>query len=82
MVVILAGDLTSLGVCTKNAVPNSAEAEIVIGIMDDLNEPVAGTFIDLVQGQLDVICYISEEKRGVLGHPLRAIVIDHKVVPP
>ena len=81
VLVLLAMVSALFGACAKEAAPASPEAkgEIVIGILDDLSGPTASTCSAHKDGTLDAIRYINEEKGGILGHQLRAIVIDCKM---
>jgi branched-chain amino acid transport system substrate-binding protein len=71
------------GACSKDAVPETpveeTKDEITIVILDDFSGPAAALCTNYKVGSLDCIRYINEEKGGILGHPLKAIVIDHKM---
>jgi ABC-type branched-subunit amino acid transport system substrate-binding protein len=66
--------------CAQKVAPSeSAKGEIVVGIIEDLSGPSGGMGTPAVAGMTDCIRYINEEKGGVSGHPLRAIVVDNKM---
>jgi len=70
--------------CVPKEVPTD-EAEqipkgkIVIGILDDLSGPTAGTCTAYKDGLEACIRYINEEQGGISGHQVEAIVIDTKM---
>lgn len=67
------------GACAKKApAPEEAKGEILIGILDDFSGMTASVGSAFRDGTLDCIRYINEEKGGIKGHQLRAIVVDHK----
>ena len=76
LVVVLA-----TGACAKQVAPpeEMPKGEIVVGIMDDYSGPMAGMCVADGAGRKDAIRYINEKRGGILEHPLRAIVIDHKM---
>ena len=55
------------------------KGEIVIGILDDLSGPASDNMLPRMEGTIDCIRYLNEENQGVLGHPIRAVVIDYKM---
>jgi len=66
--------------CKKEAAPApEPKGEIVIGILDDFTAFGAGICTSIAQGQKDAIRYLNEESGGIDGHPLKAIVVDHKM---
>jgi len=67
--------------CAKQeaSLPQEVKGEIVIGLLDDLSGPIAGQGVPYTNGSTDAIRYINEEKGGILGHPLRGILVDHKM---
>lgn len=73
--------LPLVGACVTQETPpvEGPKGEIVIGILEDLSGPLGGIFMEQTTGELDCIRYINEERGGVLGHPLKAIVIDHRM---
>ena len=83
ILVLLAMVSALFGACAQEASqPPTTEApkgEIVIGVLDDYSGPLAGQGILYRDGLQDCIRYINEEKGGIQGHPLRAIVIDFKM---
>lgn len=82
MFIVLVALLVALA-CAKEAAAPSPQAEepkgeIVIGILDDFSNILASLCSQQTDGRLDAIRYINEEKGGILGHPLKSMVIDHK----
>lgn len=71
--------LPVIGGCAKQAVPEQPKGEITIGILDDLSGPLAGVCGPRKDGVVDAVRYINEEKGGILGHPLKTIIVDHKM---
>ena len=69
--------------CARETTPPEPGAEpkgeIVIGFLDDLSGPTGGITTPTVDGEKDAIRYVNEEMGGILGHPLRTIVIDYKM---
>jgi len=70
--------------CAKEAAAPSPQAEepkgeIVIGMLEDLSGPLAGGSNAWVGGISDCLRYINEKKNGILGHPIKNIVVDHKM---
>jgi len=68
-------------VACKQQVPPAPEVkgEIVIGHLEGLTGPLAGTGIPYTDGVQDAVRYINEEKGGIQGYKLRSLVIDHKM---
>jgi len=68
-------------VACKQQVPPAPEVkgEIVIGHLEGLSGPLAGTGIPYTDGGQDAIMYLNEDKGGIQGYKLRSIVIDHKM---
>lgn len=58
---------------------DTVKGEIVIGILEDLSGPLAGTMRPQVDGNLDAWRYINEEKDGILGHSVRPVVVDFRM---
>ena len=84
MVVLVLVVVSALfGACATEAVPaipaENQKGEIVIGVLDALSGAMAATYVEQIDGELDGIRYINEEKGGILGHPLKGVVIDHKM---
>jgi branched-chain amino acid transport system substrate-binding protein len=76
--------LTTLPILTTCATKETSQEgkgkeEIVIGLLDDLSGPLAGTVFPRTEGMADCVRYLNEEKGGILGHPLRIITIDYKM---
>jgi branched-chain amino acid transport system substrate-binding protein len=75
--------LPVIGACAQKAAPvapgEKAKGEIIIGLLDDYSGPMGAVNSPTREGYEDCIRYINEEQGGILGHPLRAIVIDHKM---
>jgi len=72
--------LSLFGACVKQApAPEEPKGEILIGILDDLSGPTAVQGISFKDGVVDCIRYLNEEKGGIQGYTLRAIIVDHKL---
>ena len=70
------------GACAQQTKPQDEQpkGDIVIGIFDDFSGPLAGSgAVPYKDALLIGVRYINEEQGGILGHQLRAIVIDNKV---
>lgn len=76
---ILALLLSPVAGCAKSEVAEETKGDITIGILDDLSGPMAGTASAFVDGELDGIKYLNEERSGIKGYPLRPTVIDFKM---
>jgi len=81
LVPLLIVSLLFSSACAKEVVPKESrtKGEIAVGIFDDLSGPGAGLSSDYVEGYQDALRYFNEEKGGISGHPLEAIVADHKM---
>jgi branched-chain amino acid transport system substrate-binding protein len=71
--------IPALGGCAKRAAPEAAKGEVIIGITDDFSGPMAGVYGPRKDGEVDAIRYINEDKGGIVGHQIRAIVVDNKM---
>jgi len=76
---ILALLISPVGGCAKSEVAEETKGDIIIGILDDLSGPMAGTASAFVDGELDGIKYLNEARRGIDGYTLRPTVIDFKM---
>ena len=72
-----------LGGCKQAEVADSdtEKGEIIVGYLEDLSGPGAATFGPQTDGGLDAFRYMNEEQDGILGHPVRPVVIDFKMDP-
>ena len=70
-----------LGGCKQAEVvdTDAGKGEIVVGYLEDLSGPLAATVGPQKDGGLDAFRYMEEEKGGILGHPVRTVVIDFKM---
>lgn len=68
-----------LAACAQQEAEPAQQDEIVIGILEDFSGVTAGILSLAVEGEKDAMRYINEELGGILGHPIDAIIIDHKV---
>lgn len=73
--------LLTVAACAAPKQPQAetTKGEIVIGILDDFSGPLASICDVQTDARLDAIRYINEEKGGIDDHPLRGLVIDHKM---
>jgi hypothetical protein len=77
--VILALFSSLVAGCAKSEVAEESMGDIIIGILDDLSGPMAGTASAFVDGELDCIKYLNEESSGIKEYTLRPTVIDFKM---
>ena len=72
-----------LGGCKQAEVADTdpGKGEIVVGYLEDLSGPGAATFRPQTDGGVDAFRYMNEEQDGILGHPVRTVVIDFKMDP-
>jgi len=70
-----------VGACAPKAAPQDEveKGEIVIGYLEGMTGPLAGTAIPYVDGGQDAIRYINEEKGGILGYKIKPTIIDFKM---
>ena len=66
--------------CAQKQVPQEQETEeIVIGIIDDFSGPMASMCLAYLDAENDAVRYINEKQGGILGYPIKTIVIDHRM---
>jgi branched-chain amino acid transport system substrate-binding protein len=59
----------------------SGKGEIVVGVLEDLSGPLASTVGPQKDGVVDAYRYVNEELDGILGHPVKLVVIDFRMDP-
>jgi len=81
VLVLLLLAIPVVGACAPKAAPpgEGEKAEIIIGYLEGMTGPLAGTAIPYVDGGQDAIRYINEEKGGVLGYKIKPTIIDFKM---
>ena len=70
-----------LGGCKQAEVADTdtGKGEIVVGYLEDLSGPIGPSAIPQTDGGLDAFRYMNEEQDGIMGHPVRTVVIDFKM---